>query len=66
MSGLEVRVKRGEPIDRALKKLKRDMADAGILQELKNRKHYKKPSIKKREKSEAARVRKRKEEKYGV
>ena len=37
-------------IERAIKHLKRKMASEGILRELKRRRHYMKPSIKKRKK----------------
>jgi len=37
-------------IERAIKHLKRKMAAEGILRELKRRRHYMKPSIKKRKK----------------
>src|SRR5215207_9967495 len=47
-------------IERAIKHLKRKMAGEGILRELKRRRHYMKPSIKKRKKmSEAARRRRK-------
>lgn len=47
-------------VDRAVKHLKRKMASEGILRELKRRRHYLKPSIKKRKKaSEAARRRRK-------
>ncbi len=42
-------VKEGENIDRALKKFKRKFERTGMIKELRERKHYKKPSIKKRE-----------------
>ena len=42
-------------IERAIKHLKRKMAGEGILRELKRRRHYMKPSVKRRKKmSEAA------------
>ena len=44
-------------IERAIKHLKRKVATEGILRELKMRRHYMKPSIKKRKKqAEAARL----------
>jgi small subunit ribosomal protein S21 len=47
-------------LERAIKHLKRKMANEGILRELKRRRHYMKPSIKKRKKqSEAARRRRK-------
>ena len=49
-------------LDRAIKHLKRKMANEGILRELKRRRHYMKPSIKKRKKiAEAARRRRKRE-----
>jgi small subunit ribosomal protein S21 len=47
-------------IERAIKHLKRKMAAEGILRELKRRRHYMKPSVKRRKKmSEAARRRRK-------
>ena len=45
---LIIEVKDTESIDRALKNLKRKYDRAGILKELRSRKHFTKPSIKKR------------------
>ena len=46
----EVRVKKGEIIDRALRRLKKKLDKEGTLKELRNRRHYEKPSeIKRRE-----------------
>lgn len=42
-------VKEGENIDRALKRFKRKFEKTGIIKELRERQHYKKPSVKKRE-----------------
>jgi small subunit ribosomal protein S21 len=47
-------------IERAIKHLKRKMASEGILRELKRRRHYMKPSIKKRKKQAEAARRRRK------
>ncbi|MDD2404228.1 MAG: 30S ribosomal protein S21 [Lentisphaerae bacterium] len=44
----EVRVKKGEAIDRALRRLKKKLDKEGTLKELRNRKHYEKPSEVKR------------------
>lgn len=41
-------VKEGESIESALKRFKRDCANAGIMSEIKRREFYEKPSIKKR------------------
>src|SRR5690606_5933544 len=49
-------------VERAIKHLKRKMAAEGILRELKRRRHYMKPSVRKRKKeSEAARRRRKRE-----
>ena len=46
----EIRVKKGEPIDRALRRLKKKLDKEGTLKDLRNRRHYEKPSeIKRRE-----------------
>ena len=46
----EVRVKKGEAIERALRRLKKKLDKEGTLKELRNRRHYEKPSeIKRRE-----------------
>ncbi len=51
-------VKDGESIDSALRRFKRNVAKAGIQQEIRKREHYEKPSVKRKKKSEAARKRK--------
>ena len=45
---LIIDVKDNESIDRALKKYKRKFERAGILKELRKRKHFTKPSVKRR------------------
>ena len=47
-SMLIVDVKDSESIDRALKKYKRKFERAGILKQLRDRKHFTKPSVKRR------------------
>lgn len=54
----EVRVKENESLDSALKRFKRQCAQNGIMQEVKKREHYDKPSVKRKKKAEAARKRK--------
>lgn len=46
MSGLQVKLKRGQRVDKALKILKRKMLKEGIFDEVKKRKYYEKPSQK--------------------
>ena len=48
MEATEVRLKKGEPIDRALRKLKKKLDKEGTLKELRNRRHFENPSEKKR------------------
>ena len=44
-----VQVKEGENIERALKKFKRKFEKTGVVRELRSRKTFEKPSVKKRE-----------------
>ena len=48
MEATEVRLKKGEPIDRALRRLKKKLDKEGTLKELRNRRHFEQPSEKKR------------------
>jgi len=48
MEMTEVRVKKGEAIDRALRRLKKKLDKEGTLKELRNRRHFEKPSEAKR------------------
>jgi len=54
----ETKVRKNESIDSALRRFKRTLAKEGILAEIKKRKHYEKPSVRRKKKSEAARKRK--------
>ncbi|WP_027415824.1 30S ribosomal protein S21 [Aneurinibacillus terranovensis] len=54
----EIRVRKNESLDQALRRFKRDCSKDGVLAEVKKRRHYEKPSIKRKKKSEAARKRK--------
>jgi small subunit ribosomal protein S21 len=53
----EIKVNNGN-IEDALKKFKRQCARNGVLQEVRKREHYEKPSVRRKKKSEAARKRK--------
>lgn len=57
----KVTVREGEHIERALKRFKRKVEQAGILKEVKKRRNYLKPSVKARLKSRAAESRARKQ-----
>ena len=54
----QVRLKENESLDNALRRFKRQTAKAGVIQEVRKREHYEKPSVKRKKKSEAARKRK--------
>ena len=54
----EIHVKDGESIDSALKRFKRSCQKDGVIAEVKKREHYVSPSLKRKQKSEAARKRK--------
>ena len=53
----EVRVRENEPLDRALRRFKRECAKDGILTEIKRHEYYEKPSERKKRKQKAARKR---------
>ena len=46
MSGLEVKIKRGQRADKALRILKKKMLKEGIFDEVKKRRYFEKPSQK--------------------
>ena len=54
----EIRVKDNESLDSALRRFKKQCARAGVIQEVRKREAYEKPSVKRKKKSEAARKRK--------
>ena len=47
----EVEVRQGESFESALRRFKKKIEREGILREIKDRKHYEKPSEKKRKKA---------------
>ena len=61
---LEVEVR--DSVDKALKILKQKMSKEGILQEIKRRRYYEKPSVKKKRKMREARKRRRREAKRRI
>ncbi len=54
----EVKVGKGETLDQALRRFKRQCQRAGVLSEVRKREHCEKPSVRRKKKSEAARKRK--------
>lgn len=53
-------IRDNETLDSALRRFKRNCAKAGIMQEIRKREHYEKPSVKRKKKAEAARRKKNK------
>ncbi len=51
---LSIKVRRNEPTERAISKLKNLIVKEGTLQQLKEKRYYKKPSLRKKLKREAA------------
>ena len=56
----EIRVKENESLESALRRFNRSCAKEGVIAEVKKREHYVSPSLKRKQKSEAARKNKRK------
>jgi small subunit ribosomal protein S21 len=55
----EVRVRKNESLDNALRRFKRSCAKDGLLAEVRRREHYQKPSVRRKKNSEAARKKRR-------
>ena len=53
-------LRENEPLEKALRRFKRKIEREGILRQLKERKHYEKPSVRKKRKRMEARRKKRK------
>ena len=51
----EIRLKKGEPVERALRRLKKRIDREGTLKEVRNHRHYEKPSERRRRKEKVAR-----------
>lgn len=56
----EVKINDNESLDHALRRFKRECSKSGVLSEVKKRRHYEKPSVKRKKKAEAAKRKKRK------
>ncbi len=54
----KVDLKKNESIDSALRRFKRETSKDGVMNEVKKRRHYEKPSVKRKKKSEAAKKKK--------
>lgn len=53
----EVKLRRGEPVEKGLRRLKKLLDREGILKDMRGRKHYEKPGDKRRLKQARARTR---------
>lgn len=53
----EVKVRRGEPLEKALRRLKKKLDKEGTMREVRAHRHYEKPSDRKRRKAARARIR---------
>jgi small subunit ribosomal protein S21 len=61
LTGSTVFVKDGEPVERALRRFKKKIQDNGLLQELRDREFYEKPTTARKKKKAAAKNRWQKE-----
>ncbi len=60
---IQVRVKRGEPVEKAIKRLKKILDKEGTMKELRAHRYFEKPSDKRRRDQARARARAREEAK---
>jgi small subunit ribosomal protein S21 len=51
----EIKLKKGEPVEKALRRLKKRIDREGTLKEVRNHRHFEKPSEKRRRKMKIAR-----------
>ena len=57
MAVIQIRLKRGETVDRGLKRLKKILDKEGLMKQLRANRYFEKPCEKKRRKSARARAR---------
>lgn len=53
----EIKIRKGESVEKALRRLKKKLDKEGIMREIRGRRYFEKPSIRKRKKSARARMR---------
>jgi len=53
---VEIRLKRGESVDKALRRLKKKLDREGILRDARARRSYEKPSVKRRRKAKEPKI----------
>lgn len=61
---MTIKVKEGESFDRALERFKRQCAKEGVFSDMRKKEYYQSPSVKRKNKSDAARKRNSKNRKY--
>jgi small subunit ribosomal protein S21 len=61
----EVKLRRGEPVEKGLRRLKKLLDREGILKEMRGRKHFEKPGDKRRKKQARARSRAMRDSRMG-
>ncbi len=54
---IQIKLKKGEPVDKALKRLKKILDKEGMMKQVRANRYFEKPSEKKRRKSARARSR---------
>ena len=54
-----IRLKKGETVDRALKRMKKILDKEGLLKTIRDQRYFEKPCVKARKKSQRARIRNR-------
>lgn len=55
----EIEVRKDESFESALRRFKRKIEQEGILREIRNRKHYEKPSERKRKRNKTSKTKRR-------
>jgi small subunit ribosomal protein S21 len=51
---IEIKLKKNEPVEKGLRRLKKQMLREGLIKELKQRRYYEKPSVCRRRKRKAS------------
>ena len=51
----EIKLKKGEPVEKALRRMKKKVDREGTLKTVRNQRHFEKPSARRRRKEKAAR-----------
>jgi small subunit ribosomal protein S21 len=54
---VEIRIRKGESVEKALRRLKKKLDKEGVMREIRSHRYYEKPSERKRRKEARARIR---------